>query len=466
MSDYINKDESYRNHLATVSVTGKRTFIHPKKPSGKLHSIRAVVAWILLAFLFSAPFITMNGHQMLQFNVIERTFIVFGVLFRPQDFFIFALSFLVLLLFIATFTSIFGRLWCGWACPQTIFLEFVFRKIEYLIEGDFLKQKTLEAMKWNAEKIIKKFSKHIIFFSISFLIANTFLAYIIGSESVLKIIFEPVEMHLTGFIAITIFSFVFYMVFARFREQACIIACPYGRFQSVMVDDKTIAVTYDFKRGEPRGKMVKGSTETKGDCIDCHQCVHVCPTGIDIRNGIQLECVNCTACIDACDEVMTKIKKPKGLIRYASYENIVKGTTFKLNARNFAYISVLTILTTILIFIFSNREQFDALLLRQPGTIYQQIDQTHFANMYNLKVSNKTDVELKSTLEVTSIPAEIKFIDDFKSVEPQGIKEFKLFIVVDKKYLQSNTNHLELIFRTQDGGVKKIKTQFLAPGKL
>ena len=466
MSDYVNKDESYRNHLGFISEDGKRKFIHPKKPSGNYHTARAFVAVFLLTFLFSAPFLTMNGHQMLQFNVIDRTFIIFGVLFRPQDFFIFALSFLVLLLFIATFTSIFGRLWCGWACPQTIFLEFVFRKIEYLIEGDFMKQKMLDTMKWNSEKMLKKFSKHIIFFFISFLIANTFLAYIIGSESLLKIIVEPVEQHIVGFSAISLFSFVFYLVFARFREQACIIACPYGRFQSVMVDDKTIAVTYDFKRGEPRGKIAKGDTETKGDCIDCHRCVHVCPTGIDIRNGIQLECVNCTACIDECDDVMTKIKKPTGLIRYASYENIVKGTKFSLNARNIAYMSVLSVLTVILIIIFANREQFDALLLRQPGTIFQQTDENHYSNMYNLKVSNKTDVELMGTLEVTDIPAEIRFIETYKPVEPQGIKEYKLFIVVDKKYLKPNTNHLELLFKTSDGAFKKIKTQFLAPGKL
>lgn len=471
MSDYFNKDETYRDHLATAEISGKRKWIYPKKPSGRFHRARSVVAVFLLALLFLSPFVELNGHQMIQFNVIDRVFIIFGVVFWPQDFFIFAIAFLVLIIFIVTFTSIFGRLWCGWACPQTIFMEFIFRKIEFLIEGEFNQAKKLDASSWNLNKITRKVLKHFIFFAISFLIANTFLAYIIGKDALIKIITEPVSMHISGLISLTIFSFVFYLVFARFREQACIIVCPYGRFQSVLVDDKSNAVTYDFVRGEPRGKITSAGknnemnlrTESKGDCIDCHQCVHVCPTGIDIRNGIQLECVNCTACIDACDSVMEKIDKPKGLIRYASYENIVNRTRFHLNTRNIAYMAVLMILTLVLVAIFLTRKDFDVLILRQPGTIYQQVSESRFSNLYNLKLSNKSQQNLSGTIEVMNLPAEIQFIDAESSVASQELKEFKFFIIIEQKNFHHGKNDIELLFTSDRGDTKKLKTEFIAP---
>lgn len=464
MSDHTQESVTFRDRIATADEKGKRNWIYPKKPSGKFHNYRMLVAIVLLGFFFGAPFIPINGYPMLQFNFIDRMFIFFGVVFWPQDFFIFAIAALVFLLMIVSFTSIFGRFWCGWACPQTIFMEVVFRKIEFFIEGDGAKQKLLDQQPISAGKIFKKLTKHGIFFFISFLIANTFLAYIIGKDALIKIITEPVSMHLSGFISLTTFSFVFYAVYARFREQACTIVCPYGRFQSVIVDDRTIAVTYDFVRGEPRGFLKKEVPTAKtGDCVDCKQCVKVCPTGIDIRNGIQLECVNCTACIDACDDVMEKVGKPKGLIRYASNENIVKGTRFHLNIRNIAYITVLTILTGVLISIFLTRKDFDILILRQPGIIYQQIDATHYSNLYNLKLSNKRIHELKGTLQVLNIPAEIKFINEFDVVSSQELKEFKLFIIADKKDLKSGRNHIELLFTADNGDTKKIKTEFISP---
>ena len=464
MSEHTQEPVTFRDRIATADEKGKRNWIYPKKPSGKFHNYRLLVATILLGFFFGAPFIDINGYPMLQFNFIDRMFIFFGVVFWPQDFFIFAIAALVFLLMIVSFTSIFGRFWCGWACPQTIFMEVVFRKIEFFIEGDGAKQKLLDQQPLSAEKIFKKLTKHGVFFFISFLIANTFLAYIIGKDALIKIITEPVSMHLSGLISLTTFSFVFYAVYARFREQACTIVCPYGRFQSVLVDDRTVAVTYDFVRGEPRGFLKKEPNTVKtGDCVDCKQCVRVCPTGIDIRNGIQLECVNCTACIDACDDVMTIVGKPKGLIRYASNENIVKGTRFHLNIRNIAYITVLTVLTGVLISIFLTRKDFDILILRQPGIIYQQIDATHYSNLYNLKLSNKRIHDLKGTLQIMNIPARIQFINDFDTVSSQELKEFKLFIIADKKDLKSGSNHIELLFTADNGDTKTIKTEFISP---
>ncbi|HEX8607869.1 MAG TPA: cytochrome c oxidase accessory protein CcoG, partial [Pedobacter sp.] len=292
----------------------KRTWIYPKIIKGKLYKNRALLSYFLLALLFSAPFLKFNGEQLILLDVLARKFVFFGVVFWPQDFYLFVLALLTFIVFIVLFTVIFGRVFCGWVCPQTIFLEMVFRRIENWIEGDRIQQQKLDDGPLTGNKLFKKVSKHAIFLTISFLIANTFLAYVIGSDKLITIITEPVSIHLSGFISIGIFSLLFYLVFSRMRELVCTVACPYGRLQGVLLDNQTILVAYDYLRGEPREKIKKGVESEHGDCIDCNLCVQVCPTGIDIRNGTQMECVNCTACIDACDMVMEKIDRPSRLI--------------------------------------------------------------------------------------------------------------------------------------------------------
>ena len=245
--------------------------------------------------LFSFPHIKVNGEQLLLFNIIDRKFVLFGKVFWPQDMFLFALAIIIGLIFIILFTIIFGRLFCGWVCPQTIFMEMVFRRIEYWIEGDWTHQKKLDNDPWNGTKIFKRLAKHSIFWLISFLIANTFLAYIIGSDALWAIQTDPFGTHLSGLISLIIFTTVFYLVFARLREQVCTTICPYGRLQGVLLDKDSMVVAYDHKRGENRGKFRKGEDRQaagKGDCVDCDQCVHVCPTGIDIRNGTTYQMTN------------------------------------------------------------------------------------------------------------------------------------------------------------------------------
>ncbi|NND63713.1 MAG: cytochrome c oxidase accessory protein CcoG, partial [Flavobacteriaceae bacterium] len=295
--------EKFRDSIATVDSEGKRAWLYPKKPSGRFYEYRKVVSYVLLAFLFAAPFIHVNGNQFIMLNVLERRFNIFGFPFWPQDFHLFVIMMIIGVVFVIFFTVAFGRLFCGWVCPQTIFMEMVFRRIEYWIDGDRGKQIRLDKMPWNAEKIKKRILKWTIFFIISFLIANVFLAYLIGSERLIRYVIDGPFQHVSTLISLLIFTGVFYFVFAWFREQVCIIACPYGRLQGVLLDNKSIVVAYDHKRGENeagRAKFRKNEDRPstgKGDCIDCFQCVHVCPTGIDIRNGTQLECVNCTACI-------------------------------------------------------------------------------------------------------------------------------------------------------------------------
>ncbi|MGZ5253931.1 MAG: cytochrome c oxidase accessory protein CcoG, partial [Flavitalea sp.] len=348
-------DSSFRDRIATVDEKGKRKWIFAQKPKGKFYNIRTYVSWFFFILFFSLPFIEVKGRPLFLFNITQAKFILFGQVFWPQDFFIFGLIMVTFIIFIVLFTAAFGRLFCGWVCPQTIFMEMFFRKIEYFIEGDAQEQKILAKQPWNREKIMKKTAKHLVFYIMSFVIANFFLAYIIGMDELTSIITDPVNAHVSGLLAIVIFSGIFYGVYAYFREQACTVVCPYGRLQSVLLDQNSMIVAYDYKRGEPRGKASKKAELNLGDCIDCHACVRVCPTGIDIRNGTQMECVGCTACIDACDDIMLKLDLPKGLIRYASENNIKEGTNLKYSGRMRFYTIVLILLASLLSFLLITR---------------------------------------------------------------------------------------------------------------
>lgn len=397
-------DEEYRDTIATVDQKGKRIWVYPKKPSGSYHRLRVGVATFLLILFFTGPFVRIGGQPLLLINIFERHFILFGQVFWPQDFFLLALTLITFFVFVILFTVSFGRLWCGWACPQTLFMEMVFRKIEYLIEGDAPAQRRLAAAPWNAEKIIKKGGKQVVFFAIALLIAHVAMAYLIGTERVREIVTQPPSEHLSGFIGLMAFTGIFYGVFAYFREQACIAICPYGRLQGVLLTKDSLAVAYDWIRGEPRGKLRKQQhDETKlGDCIDCKLCVHVCPTGIDIRNGTQLECVNCTACIDACDEVMVKTGKPKGLIRIDSYNAIQNGVKRIINPRTIGYTVVLSLLITLLGYLIFTRAEIETTVLKAPGTLYSTADDGQITNIYNFEFVNKT---------FRDIPLEIRIIE-------------------------------------------------------
>jgi cytochrome c oxidase accessory protein FixG len=465
--DDLLYETNFRDSLGNVTRQGKRLKIHPKKPSGRYHTARRIFSLGLLAFLFTGPFIKIGGHPLLLLNIIERKFVIFGTPFWPQDFYLFLLTMLTGLVALVLFTAVFGRLWCGWACPQTIFMEMVFRKIEYLIEGDAAKQVRLDRAPWTGNKIAKKGLKHGVFFVISFLIANTFLAYIIGIEELWIIVTDPPQQHLTGLATITIFSLVFYGVFARFREQACIIVCPYGRWQSVMVNEDTIAVTYDHKRGEPRARFRRNEDHTKtgkGDCIECKQCVHVCPTGIDIRNGIQMECVNCTACIDACDDVMDKVERPRGLIRYASLNSVESGQRRLLTPRILGYSGVLLALLAAVIYLFGQRQQFQAVILREPGQLYNELPDGGYSNFYGLKVINKTfaDMPVEVRLEKPT-SGSITPLGRMDFVPAQDILEGRFYVSLPGADLKPGKNAVRFTVHSGDKLIGVIQSSFLAP---
>ncbi|NNK73421.1 MAG: cytochrome c oxidase accessory protein CcoG [Flavobacteriaceae bacterium] len=464
--------EIFRDSIATVTEEGDRAWIFPKIPSGRYYEWRKIVSYFLLAFLFAAPFVKIGGNQFLLFNVLERRFNIFGFPFWPQDFHLFVISMIIGVIFITLFTVGFGRIFCGWICPQTIFMEMVFRRIEFWIDGDRNKQRKLARQAWDAEKIRKRLIKWFIFLVISFLIANIFLAYLIGSDKLFKYIVESPAKHLGTFLPLLIFTAVFYFVFAWFRDQVCIIACPYGRLQGVLLDNKSIVVAYDHKRGEAengRKKFRKNEDRDAlgfGDCIDCLQCVHVCPTGIDIRNGTQLECVNCTACIDECDTIMDKINKPRGLIRYASEANIENKIKFQLSARLKGYIAVLVILVGVLGGMLALRNDIEARILRLPGTLYEKKDNNIISNVFTYKLVNKTTNEVDNiSFKLRNYDGNIKLVSADKtfSVPEQGLAEGTLFIEIQKNQLKGDKNKLTIEVYSYDELIETTSVNFLGP---
>ncbi len=463
-------DEAFRDTIGTIDEEGHRKFIFPKKPSGKFYEYRKWVSYLLLVVLIANPFIKINGNQFMMFNVLERRFNILGFPFWPQDFYLFVLFMIVGVVFVILFTVIFGRIFCGWICPQTIFMEMVFRRIEYWIEGDRGAQIRLSKQEWNVEKIRKKGFKWFVFLVISFFIANVFLAYLISSDELFRMIGENPVHNKSTLIALLIFTGVFYFIFTWFREQVCIIACPYGRLQGVLLDNKSINVAYDFVRGEKqtgRDKFNKNedrATTGKGDCIDCKQCVNVCPTGIDIRNGTQLECINCTACIDECDTIMESVNLPKGLIRYASEDEIEKNTKFQFSTRMKGYSTVLVILIGVLIGLLFLRTDVEAVILRLPGQLYQHKGE-NISNIYTFKIINKTNDDFDDIhFKLVGIKGTLKVVgqQDFKVIK-QGMNEGTLFVEINQYLLESDKTKLKIEVYNHNKKIDTATTSFLSP---
>ncbi len=464
-------EENFRDSIGTINEEGKRAWIFPKKPSGRYYKYRKWVSYGLLIFLFASPFIRINGNQFLMFNVLERRFNIFSFPFWPQDFHLFVICMIIGVIFIALFTVAFGRIFCGWMCPQTIFMEMVFRRIEYWIDGDRGAQMRLAKQSWNTEKIRKRLLKWFVFFIMSFLIANVFLAYLIGSDKLIQYITDGPLNHISTLVSLLIFTAVFYFVFAWFREQVCIIACPYGRMQGVLLDNKSIVVAYDHKRGEAengRKKFRKNEDRNAlghGDCIDCFQCVNVCPTGIDIRNGTQLECVNCTACMDECDTIMEKIDLPKGLIRYASEDNIERKAKFTFNPRLKGYAAVLTILIGVLIGMLFLRNDLEANIFRLPGQLYEHKEGNIISNVYTYKLINKTSKDIDNvSFKLLSHKGNIDLVShrSFK-VTAQQLAEGTLFIEINNAALNGDKDNLKIGVYSGDELIETTTARFLAP---
>lgn len=456
--------EDFRDALSTVDRQGKRVWVNPKKPKGRFTRYRTLVSSLLLLLLFAGPFIRIHGHPFMLFNVPERKFILAGVFFGSQDTFLFALLMLAGIVCIALFTVVFGRLFCGWVCPQTIFMEQVFRRIEYLIEGDYTRQKALRHAPWNTGKITKRALKYAVFLFISFLVSNTFLAYVVGTETVYSYVTHGPGQNPGLFVALCIFTGVFFFVFTWMREQVCIIVCPYGRMQGVLLDRRSVVVAYDFKRGEVRGNPKKNKDNPAlGDCIDCGQCVNVCPTGIDIRNGTQLECVGCTACIDACDAIMDRIHKSRGLVRYASQENIEQGRKFRFNLRMGAYISVLLLILTAIGVLSLTRSPIRSSLLRIPGSTYQTLPDGRIGNLYQARFSSRVFTDFSPELRLLNPQGELRIIGSAPVLRGGGVTQSTLLVILDKEQLHGIHEDITVAIYKDGEKLEEIHTTFWGP---
>ncbi len=458
-------DESFRDHITTINEDGKRAYVYPTKPFGKYYDLRTYFTWFYLIVFFSVPFIKYNGEPLFLFNVPDKKFILFGSIFWAQDFFIFGLGMLIFIVFIALFTVVFGRLFCGWACPQTIFMEMIFRKIEYWIEGDANYQKALKKAPWNADKIKKRVLKFLAFYSISFVICITLLSYVISVDNVYSIL-KNINENIGSFIGIFLFTTVFFFIYWWFREQVCLIVCPYGRMQGVLLDKNSVVVAYDYVRGENRHHFKKNEVRTGGDCIDCNLCVKVCPTGIDIRNGTQLECISCTACIDACDHMMENVGLEKGLIRYDSENGIKDKVKLAFTTRMKAYTAVLLVLIGVETVLLTTRSDYDATILRAKGMLYQEQPNDQLSNLFTIKLVNKTREALPVELKVENFKDyKIQLIGKDIQVKPEAVTMGEFFVYLNKKDLVERKVKLEIGVYSHGKKIKTVKTNFLGPIK-
>jgi cytochrome c oxidase accessory protein FixG len=452
------KKMSFRDRPTNLDDQGNRKWVYAKQPRGKWYTLRTLTGWGLLLFFIAVPFIRINGYPLVLLDIADRKFIIFGAIFWAQDTFILALLMLSFVLFIILFTVTFGRVWCGWACPQTIFLEMVFRRIEFWIEGDYKKRRQLDASPWTLEKTWKKFAKHTMFILISIAMTNVFLMWFIGNEKLYDIIRDPIGNHLNGFLIMLVISAVFYWIYAWFREQICTMVCPYGRMQGVLLDGHSIVVSYDYKRGEPRGG------NEKGDCIDCRRCLVVCPTGIDIRNGTQFECIHCTACIDECNQVMKKMDRKPNLIRYDSAIGILKGHTTVWNTRNKAYSAVLLLLTGLFIYTLATRPAIETTILRTPGLLFQENPDQTISNVYNMKIVNKTHTDRDLNLRILSHAGKIEMAGNKIFVEDQGMFQTTFILFLPRKEVSKDKMKVDFGIFEEDKLIETVSVTFVGPG--
>ncbi len=417
--------------LGSINADGSKKIIHPADVKGPFMFWRRLVALVLLVIYVGLPWIPVNGFPAVFLDVMHRRFHFMGLTIATQDLWLgfFLLTGLGFSLFYIT--SLFGRVWCGWTCPYTVFLEHVYRRVERWVDGDATARRRLDAAPWHAGKIFRRVIKHGLYLLISALIAHVFMSYFVSIQGLYGMMQQSPREHFLAFGVVAFLTFALYGAFSWFREQFCVIMCPYGRLQSALTDDHSVIIGYDKKRGEPRGKS---SDPNAGDCIACNRCVQVCPTGIDIRNGLQLECIGCAACIDACDTVMTKLDRPKGLIRYDSYTGLSGGKTRFVRPRTIFY-SVLVVLGTIAFaFAVNSVKPVRASAVRMPGGAYY-VTGDEVRNQFFVRVINKLNESAQFRLELDGpLPEglQVSGLDDVLELDAMEESQKTLVLSVPK----------------------------------
>ncbi len=449
--------------VTTINRDGSRYFLHPSDVTGRFTFLRKAFAITLLAIYVLLPWIKINGFPAVFLDVADRRLHLFGFTFAPQDFWLgfFVISGVGFSLFYIT--ALFGRLWCGWACPFTVFLENVYRRIERLVDGDAHARRALDAAPPSSEKTAKRVIKHTLFLLASTLIAHIFLSYFVSLPRLWDMMLTRPTENLVTFGVVVFLTLVLYGAFSWFREQFCIILCPYGRIQSALTDDNTMVIGYDAKRGEPRGKA---NTPGVGDCINCLRCVQVCPTGIDIRNGLQLECVGCAACVDACDAVMAKLHRPKGLVRYASMNELGGKKTRWIRPRIIAYTILLAIGATVMSVSLTRLKPFQLTFARMPGLPYY-LGEGHSSvrNQFQVRLFNKQMHPLAFTLELVGAPEGTKLSgpEANLTLAPQEERIVAAMIEVPRSAYHGKQNMTLRITSQPDHGVMDKRFEFVGP---
>ena len=417
--------------LSTLEADGSRRWLKPKLSKGHLLTLRRIMAYVLIVIFTAVPFIKLNGLPLILLDIPARRFTLFGFTFLPTDTVLLAIFMVTVLLSIFLFTALFGRVWCGWACPQTVYMEFLFRPIERLFDGT--------VGRGGAKKNVAAWrivAKYVVYFIACVYLANTFLAYFVGVDNLKIWVTQSPLQHPVPFLVMAAVVVAMMFDFCFFREQLCLVACPYGRFQSVLLDRNSLIVAYDKNRGEPRGKKKKNAADQElnvlGDCIDCHKCVTTCPTGIDIRDGLQMECINCTQCIDACNEVMRKIDRPENLIRYSS-QNRDEGKHGSLvRARTLIYPTLLLILISVFVGVFLNKTTFDAVILREPGNPFSIAEDGRVRNLFKLKMTNRTGEEMSFKISVEEPEGASELLFEEMTLEANEVKTFQMNMLAPK----------------------------------
>lgn len=447
--------------VTTIRADGSRLFLHPADTRGRFTKARRLSAFALIAFYLALPWIQIDGYPAMFLDVAERRFHFFGWILAAQD--IWLLFFLLTGVGFSLFfiTALLGRVWCGWACPHTVFLEHVYRRVERWIEGDAQKRRALDAAPWEGDKVFKRVFKHIVFVLLSAIITNLLLAYFVSIPQLWAMMTVSPTEHWGAFLFVAISTAALYFNFAWFREQLCIVICPYGRLQSALIDDSSMVIGYDTTRGEPRGKL---NAPGAGHCVDCNRCVQVCPTGIDIRQGLQMECVGCTACIDACDEVMDKVKRPRGLVRYDSLTGFAGKATRWLRPRTFVYFGLFMVGVGVSTWALSTIRPASLGVTRMQGAPYY-VDATYVRNQFMVRLVNKRNEPVSFTVTLVQGPAgtETKGFDEAITIGPLGEELRPLIVQVARKVYTGNAR-LQLRMTDGSGEYELLKgIEFLGP---